>query len=237
MFGIESAFGMHFVGNKLAELKGLAELKALSRSGHRKFDLMVGDELITMHSRTFTSADQSAFEKLSGDNNPLHMDPVAARRFLFGRSVVHGIHLVLWALDDYLGVGAGPFALRSIKAQFLRPVGVDEAVCSSVVRKQNQCVELELISAGASSTRIQLQFEPQPAIAETALLSGFSESQSPRVIPEAEIASQYGRLNLLLDRELAATLFPHLTSCIPAVQIATLLATTRLVGRELPGLD
>ena len=31
MFGIESAFGMHFVGNKLAELKGLAELKALSR--------------------------------------------------------------------------------------------------------------------------------------------------------------------------------------------------------------
>ena len=71
-----------------------------------------------MHSRTFSSADQVAFEKLSGDNNPLHMDAVAARRFLFGRPVVHGIHLVLWALDDWDGVA--PFTLRAIKAQFLR---------------------------------------------------------------------------------------------------------------------
>ncbi len=41
-----------------------------------------------MTQRIFTSDDQLAFAKLSGDYNPLHMDPIYARRLLFGRQVV-----------------------------------------------------------------------------------------------------------------------------------------------------
>jgi acyl dehydratase len=187
--------------------------------------------------RTFTNADQIAFERLSGDTNPLHMDPIAARRLLFGRPVVHGIHLVLWAVDDYLRVSSERFLLRSIKVQFLRPVGVGEAVDSSIVAKQDQSVEIQLISAGVSSTKIRLQLEPRAAMAETVLPSGVPESKPPRTIPDEEIATQSGHLDLLLDRDLAATSFPHLIRCIPVIQIAALLATTRLVGVECPGLN
>ena len=52
--------------------------------------------------RRFQAADQDAFAHLSGDHNPLHVDPVAARRLIFGGPVVHGIHLLLWALDAFV---------------------------------------------------------------------------------------------------------------------------------------
>jgi acyl dehydratase/NADP-dependent 3-hydroxy acid dehydrogenase YdfG len=189
-----------------------------------------------MRKRIFTATDQVAFEKISGDNNPLHMDPVAARRFLFGRTVVHGIHLLLWALDDYLRDIIAPLALRSIKVQFLRPIAVGEPVHWSLAAKQDQSVELQLISAGATCTKIRVQFEQQLPSLE-AVPSGCPESQTPRPIPESELASRSGRLNLLLDLDQAATLFPRLAKCMPQVQIAVLLATTRLVGVECPGLN
>ena len=58
-----------------------------------------------MTTRSFSIADQTAFATLSGDFNPLHIDAVAARRLMFGRPVVHGIHLLLWALDTALERG------------------------------------------------------------------------------------------------------------------------------------
>ncbi|MGH8645572.1 MAG: MaoC/PaaZ C-terminal domain-containing protein, partial [Gammaproteobacteria bacterium] len=52
--------------------------------------------------RKYTMPDQQRFCELSGDLNPLHLDPVSARREFFGDVVVHGIHGVLRALDAYL---------------------------------------------------------------------------------------------------------------------------------------
>ena len=189
-----------------------------------------------MHSRTFTIADQVAFEKLSGDNNPLHMDAVAARRLLFGRPVVHGIHLVLWALDDYASDGVAPSTLRAIKAQFLRPVGVEETVRYSITGRTDQRIELKLTSSGVLSTKIQIEFEPWRH-RKNSLPAGIPGQRSARALAEGEIASQIGHLDLSVDSELTATLFPRLTQCLPAVQIVTLLTTSRLVGMECPGLN
>ena len=49
--------------------------------------------------RRFGIADQRRFADLSGDCNPMHMDPVAARRLLSGQLVVHGVHTLLAALE------------------------------------------------------------------------------------------------------------------------------------------
>ena len=53
--------------------------------------------------RKFSMDDQIVFVELAGDYNPLHLDAVLSRRFLFGSPVVHGIHLLLWSLDSWLG--------------------------------------------------------------------------------------------------------------------------------------
>ena len=66
------------------------------------------------HSRTFTPADQEDFAILSGDYNPMHLDPLIARRTLFGKPVVHGVHVVLWVLDAYL-LDTGLAQTKSLK--------------------------------------------------------------------------------------------------------------------------
>src|ERR1041385_3407794 len=111
--------------------------------------------------RVFTSADQEAFALFSGDNNPLHMDPVAARRYLFGRPVVHGIHLVLWALDDQVRRSDSAAALQSLKVQFMRPVGVNEAV--ELRSHGADASALELSSGGVVCTKIRAVWSAPPA--------------------------------------------------------------------------
>lgn len=43
--------------------------------------------------RNFTPADFDAFARLSGDDNPIHVDPAFAARTKFGRTVAHGMLL------------------------------------------------------------------------------------------------------------------------------------------------
>ena len=52
---------------------------------------------VVLGSRRFAMEDVESFAELSGDFNPLHVDPVAARRALYGEVVVHGVHSLLWA--------------------------------------------------------------------------------------------------------------------------------------------
>ena len=51
-------------------------------------------------SKTFGWDEQEEFARLSFDYNPMHMDPLAARRTQAGRPVIHGINAALWALDQ-----------------------------------------------------------------------------------------------------------------------------------------
>ena len=78
--------------------------------------------------RAFSLDDQHAFAAMSGDRNPLHIDPLAARRSAFGRPVVHGIHLVLWALER-----DEPGPLEHLSVLFRAPVCVGDAVTAETV--------------------------------------------------------------------------------------------------------
>jgi len=50
--------------------------------------------------RSLTQADFDAFARISGDDNPIHVDPGFAARTRFGRTVAHGmlLYAVLWTL-------------------------------------------------------------------------------------------------------------------------------------------
>lgn len=49
--------------------------------------------------KVFTDHHQRLFASASLDCNPMHMDPIAARRLINGRCVVHGIHTLLSAIE------------------------------------------------------------------------------------------------------------------------------------------
>lgn len=58
--------------------------------------------------RTLTQADFDAFAALSGDNNPIHVDPEFSARTRFGRTVSHGVLLysILRGVAEKLVPGA-----------------------------------------------------------------------------------------------------------------------------------
>ena len=78
------------------------------------------------HQFRFTQDDVVAFAKVSGDDNPLHLDPDFAANTPFKRPIIHGM-LGATVFTKVLGTqwpGAGSVYLKQT-IEFLRPMFVD----------------------------------------------------------------------------------------------------------------
>ena len=188
-----------------------------------------------MTQRVFTSGDQLAFAKLSGDFNPLHLDPVLARRLLFGRQVVHGLHALLWSLDDHLKSRKQPLELRTVKANFQTGIGVGQTVCCTVTRQDEYRFAIKLETDSTPAAWIEISWSPLHNHPTGTLPKMSHEPERCRERSLDEVAAASGTVGLYLDGDLAGGLFPSLMRVLPPMQLAALLATTRLVGMECPG--
>jgi len=86
--------------------------------------------------RTLTQADFDAFAQLSGDDNPIHVDPDFSRRSRFGRTVAHGM-LLSTILSGLLGRLAPGCRQVSQKLMFPAPTYAGEPMRFSVLRKSD----------------------------------------------------------------------------------------------------
>lgn len=50
--------------------------------------LKVGDEF--RHKFSYSQEDVDGYARISGDTNPLHIDPQAGKESMFGRNIIHG---------------------------------------------------------------------------------------------------------------------------------------------------
>ncbi len=94
---------------------------------HTYESMQVGDTF--EWSRTISADDVQAYADVSGDDNPLHLDPEYAATTSFGQPIVHGAFL-LGVVSKVLGrdyPGHGSVAV-SLSAKFLRPVPVGSEV-------------------------------------------------------------------------------------------------------------
>ena len=188
-----------------------------------------------MTQRVFTSEDQLAFAELSGDHNPLHLDPVLARRLLFGRQVVHGLHALLWSLDYHLKSVRQPVELRTLKANFTAGIGVGQTLHCRVNLQDEYRVAMQLETDSTPAAWIEITWSPLRSLRRGALPKMSPEPEKCRERSRDEVASASGNIALYFNDDLAGELFPNLIAVLPPMQLAALLATTRLVGMECPG--
>lgn len=182
--------------------------------------------------RSFDLADQHDFARLSGDENPQHVDPLAARRMLFGETVVHGMHQVLWALDSLDDrIWAGMPA--HIKVSFPRPLFVGQKAAISVSTEQDGAVRLDVAVDGIATAVVRLVFGPTREAPK--LPPGAPAQRVCRILPIEGVAECAGRVSLPWDVELAARMLPNLVRRMNAADLAALLGLTLLVGMECPG--
>ena len=86
--------------------------------------------------RTLTQEEFDRFAALSGDDNPIHVDPAYAARTRFGRTVSHGILLVsvLRGVAETLVQGA---RLVRHEVRFPAPTFADEQMVFAVWRERD----------------------------------------------------------------------------------------------------
>mgnify|MGYP001595720419 CR=1 FL=1 len=86
-------------------------------------------EITKLAEYQFNLDDQKFFAKVSGDYNPVHLDEEFARRTMFGKLVVHGIHGAIWALDNYLAtLDDFTFSFLTLKMSFLSSIDLSHCV-------------------------------------------------------------------------------------------------------------
>ena len=197
---------------------------------HRQF------RVSAVKKRIFTFQDQIVFAEISGDRNPLHMDALAARRFLFGGPVVHGIHLLLWALETWLQDKAFSVFLRSLVADFFRPLDVGAEVSCELVSEHDGCVRIRLLSGGFTVAVVAFEWFVEGRAASDIKNIERPQRSHCKAMSAAEVMGASGTMRLELDVAAAAGVFPNLTHRFPLLQLAQIATTSRLVGMECPGL-
>jgi acyl dehydratase len=189
--------------------------------------------------RTFELADQERFAQLSGDANPLHLDPLSARRELFGEVLVHGVHATAWLLDAWLAEHPlmGPHRIARLVASFPAPIGLGKEIEARLVSHGAQdfpSAVLEAWGGGQRLARVEVELF---AAEQDPVLPGAPASPllAPRQVALEALAAEEGSLELYLPRALAARALPALSAALTSRALAELLALTRLVGMVCPG--
>jgi 3-hydroxybutyryl-CoA dehydratase len=109
------------------------------------------------------------YAELSGDHNPLHVDPGYASRTSFGGTIAHGplaLQPFFEALCEWLGLEALPVGSR-IRAKFLQPVPSGSVVSSEFLGREARDGGLALharcrTESGSAAVEIEVTLPADP---------------------------------------------------------------------------
>jgi acyl dehydratase len=184
-----------------------------------------------------SSDDSKLFAELSGDFNPLHIDPTLARRLIFGSAVPHGVHVLLSGLDTTFAKVEATLRMHSLRVAFLAPAKHDEPLTVKCSKNERGMLQIAILQHHAQLQNIALQAGERDGATDDVDMPDISPPDGePQKLDFADMVERSGNLELAVDRELLRTLFPTLARLFPSQQAAVLLACTRLVGMECPGL-
>jgi NAD(P)-dependent dehydrogenase (short-subunit alcohol dehydrogenase family) len=187
-------------------------------------------------SRTFTEADQIRFAALSGDRNPMHLDAVKARRTQAGVQVVHGIHLLLWALDALARDEVARSPVLRLRASFKRFVAIHETVALALARRTEVSARVDFVVAGLTVALISLDFGSPVLTTGPLFGDAYPAPAMPRDLSLKQMDGLSGRLAFVSTPATIAAMFPAASRWLGPRRVAALAATSLLVGMVCPGL-
>ncbi len=188
----------------------------------------------TVGDRIFSPADQLFFAAGSRDFNPMHMDPVAARRLLSGRQVVHGIHTLIQALD-FWPAPEGEDGW-SVQCNFSQPLNVGERVVFTASEDRPGRHRLQAWVDGLAVMDVALvrgaNAAPAPVAAPAQRLGPLSE---PMDLPPAQLNGQCWELEPWNDG--LAQRYRRAARLLSAAALSDLARLSFVVGMVCPGLQ
>ncbi len=185
-----------------------------------------------LQSRVFTLKDQVDFSDFSGDKNPIHVNPLEARRTIAGQCIVHGINSLLWALDVL--VFSTGLTVRSCKAKFQNSVFLEESIDCFWNEESNK---LSLVSD--STVLCTIKLDPGPVKKVDTMEMPVSKT---RDVPESRsfeecVLLQAVPLSFFGNPEMAKQLFPSFVAKYGKATSCELALLSEIVGMQVPGLN
>lgn len=180
--------------------------------------------------RRFAFTDQLQFAALAGDGNPLHVDPEWAAEVFPGQPVVHGVHALLWALDEHFATRPGE-GLEQLAVTFQKPILLGDTV------KVERSADGRVLTArvrGEAMFVAQLQSAPAKGAGPSLSATGVVAS-APREIAEENLAKAEGIVHLPPSEPLARA-FARVADALGSPALRSLAGLSALVGMECPGL-
>jgi len=195
---------------------------------------------IILASKTFSVDDQKMFAVLTGDFNPIHVDPIAARKTQAGGPVVHGAHTVLWALDKLAESGAISERPASLTVQFRNFIPVDKKVELRLLSRNDKSVRLELCLATLTLVSLVLEFGTRRstrAVDVPDIAPNLSVPDQPaNFVTIEEMTNLSGWMDIRSLADEIQRHFPHASSALGNRRTAAIALLSRLVGMTCPGL-
>lgn len=175
--------------------------------------------------------DQELFAQFSGDYNPVHVNPLEARRTIAGQCIVHGINSLLWAMDTL--VHNKKITAVAFEAKFLNSVFLEENVdCFWSVESK----KLSLVSGTSLLCTIRIT-EGSVLKVEEFNIPIEKPTQSPALIHFSE-ASQLQKQPLIFhgDINMAKQLYPAFCERYGVERACEIAMVSEIVGMQVPGL-
>jgi acyl dehydratase len=186
--------------------------------------------------KRFETIDQELFAEASGDWNPMHMDPLAARRTQMGAPVVHGMHTALLCLDVFAQSTNDPPVLSAITASFLKPVYVGDSVTFLIARQSPLRLAAEVDGVKVMTIDLTLDSQKESRPAKNSLTDSMSMNRTPQDRSFTDIEKASGITERIAISNASERLFPNAARWMGSTRIGGLAALSTLVGMECPGL-
>jgi hypothetical protein len=199
-----------------------------------------------MSSWSITPDEHTWFTRFSGDANPIHDDPIAARRLLGGRMLAHGAHVLLRTLDQAAASGHLTAAPRSIRAVFRHGVAPGDALVTRFAIDGDTVTATVTGADAPDRVLVALTFENGDRVDRVDRLDPFQpDDQSadrpdhPRPLDLDALAALVGTPQPVfrppVDTEGCRRRFPAATVLLGAGRISEVAAISFVVGMLTPG--
>lgn len=180
---------------------------------------------------TIDAVAHAAFAVLSGDANPIHTDPMHARRSAYGAPIAHGAHVALAALGALGARMQDGAALTALQVKFQAPVYPGDPLTSTWGDLGQRGWGCEIDAAGRRALSMTVD-----TIAWTGVDRDFHAPAIETPIERTDFTPrQLESIDLACDTKALMALHPGLKA-FPASQLCMIVTLSRLIGMRCPGL-
>ncbi len=188
--------------------------------------------------KKINQSSQLLFSNFSGDFNPVHTDPMYARRSMYGEQVVHGINTLLLAINYFAKTLKNNFQINKIDVKFLKPIFLDTKFDFKIISNEKNNAEIHILSNDAICTKIKLQFYyTKNAFKYKNFYKTRPKKTNPKIFSYEKSKNICQSIEITYDYEDLLKIYPYLLQKLNNYQIGVILSLTRLVGMNCPGLN